>query len=35
MNTTRNGVIRVPSRDTPAFLDWMGDPPPDFEYNWL
>lgn len=35
VNTTRNGVIHVPPRDTPAFLDWMGDAPPDFEYKWL
>lgn len=34
-NTTINGAIRIPPRDTPEFLDWMGDPPPDFEYKWL
>lgn len=34
-NTTVNGSIRILPRDTPKFLDWMGDPPPDFEYKWL
>lgn len=21
--------------ETPEFLDWMGDPPPGFEYKWV
>jgi hypothetical protein len=35
VNTTTNGMIRVASSDTPAFLDWMGEAPPDFDYKWL
>jgi len=29
------GAIQITSGDTPRFLDWMGDPPPGFEYKWL
>lgn len=35
VNTTSDERIRVPNRDTPEFLDWMGEAPPDFEYKWL
>jgi hypothetical protein len=35
VNTTEKGRIRVLTSDTPAFLDWMGDAPPDFDYKWL
>lgn len=34
VNTTKNGKIRIPSQDSKEFLDWLGDPPPDFEYKW-
>lgn len=35
VNTTKNGSIRIPPCNTPEFLDWMGEAPPDFEYKWL
>ena len=31
----KSETIEVTSRDTPAFLDWMGEAPPGFEYKWL
>lgn len=35
VNTTSEGRIRISSSDTADFLNWMGDPPPGFEYKWL
>jgi len=29
------GAIRVTSSDTPAFLEWLGEAPPGFEYKWI
>jgi len=29
------GEVQVSSSDTPDFLDWLGSPPPGFEYKWI
>lgn len=31
----RRGTIRFSRRETPGFLDWLGPPPPGFEYKWV
>lgn len=31
----RRGTIRFPRTESSAFLDWMGTPPPGFEYKWV
>ena len=29
------GKIAITSSDTPAFLEWLGEAPPGFEYKWI
>lgn len=31
----QRGEIRFSCAESPAFLDWMGNPPPGFEYKWV
>jgi len=31
----RRGTVRFSRDETPRFLNWMGNPPPGFEYKWV